>query len=128
MTWASSEQPGGQAFDDAFDDVLPQVDGYLCELKDAQIRGGLHVLGQPPGGDALIDTVLAATRLPQGQVPSLRATVAERLGPDVVAGLANSDRHTTDAVEAECRRLVAAAAERNWRARPGRSADPGLDL
>ena len=31
---------------DAFDDLVNHVDGYLCELKDAQIRGGLHVLGE----------------------------------------------------------------------------------
>ncbi len=43
---------GGRAAatDEAFDDLVLHVDGYLCELKDAQIRGGLHVLGQPPDG------------------------------------------------------------------------------
>ena len=35
---------------DAFDELVNHVDGYLCELKDAQIRGGLHVLGQAPAG------------------------------------------------------------------------------
>ncbi len=33
--------------------LIQHVDGYLCELKDAQIRGGLHVLGAAPEGDAL---------------------------------------------------------------------------
>ena len=28
--------------DDGFDDLIVDVDGYLCSLKDAQIRGGLH--------------------------------------------------------------------------------------
>src|SRR3712207_1265717 len=65
---------------DAFDDVLLHVDGYLCELKDAQIRGGLHVLGSPPEGEAELDLVLAVTRLPQGPVPSLRAAVAAEAG------------------------------------------------
>ena len=55
-----------------FDDLVLEVDGYLCELKDAQIRGGLHILGRPPETDALVDLVLALTRLPQGSVPSLR--------------------------------------------------------
>ncbi|MCU1504996.1 MAG: hydrogenobyrinic acid a,c-diamide cobaltochelatase, partial [Ilumatobacteraceae bacterium] len=39
---------------DAFDDVIVDVDGYLCGLKDAQIRGGLHTLGDPPTGAALV--------------------------------------------------------------------------
>ena len=73
------------ADDDAFDDVVLHVDGYLCELKDAQIRGGLHVLGRPPVADALVDLVLAITRLPHGRIPSLRATVAAELGVDVDA-------------------------------------------
>ncbi|MFZ3269647.1 MAG: cobaltochelatase subunit CobN, partial [Mycobacterium sp.] len=32
--------------DDEFDDFLLHVDGWLCEIKDAQIRDGLHVLGE----------------------------------------------------------------------------------
>lgn len=34
--------------DDGFDDFLLHVDGWLCEVKDAQIRDGLHVLGNAP--------------------------------------------------------------------------------
>ena len=96
--------------DDGFDDLIGHVDGYLCELKDAQIRGGLHVMGRAPQDVALIETILAATRLPQGQVPSLRAVVAAELGIDLTA----NHRVEVDAVEAECRRLVEGAAERGW--------------
>jgi cobaltochelatase CobN len=105
---------------DRFDELVVQVDGYLCALKDAQIRGGLHVLGRPPDGEALIDTILAITRLPQGPVPSLRATVAATLGIDLDgAGRADMDR-----VEGECRRLVEDLAEYGWD--PGRTDDPTL--
>ena len=41
------------------------VDGYLCELKDAQIRGGLHVLGRRRRARRCVDLVLAIMRLPQ---------------------------------------------------------------
>ena len=34
--------------DDEFDDFVLHVDGWLCEVKDAQIRDGLHVLGVAP--------------------------------------------------------------------------------
>jgi cobaltochelatase CobN len=100
------ELPGA----DAFDDLLVELDGYLCTLKDAQIRGGLHVLGEPPSGDALVDLVLAATRLSQGAVPSLRAAVASELG------LCADDPRHADPLEAECRRRVQAVAARGWRA------------
>jgi cobaltochelatase CobN len=88
---------------DAFDELIGHIDGYLCELKDAQIRGGLHILGRPPAGEERTDMLLALTRLPQGRVPSLRASVAARLGVDLSEGASLA---AVDAVEAECRRLV----------------------
>ena len=108
----------GQAVeDDEFDDMVLHVDGYLCALKDAQIRGGLHVLGRPPEGEALVDLVLAVTRLPQGTVPALRATVARDLGFDP----ATERRHEVDKIEAECRARVEALAARDWAARHRRA-------
>ncbi len=88
---------------DAFDQLINRVDGYLCELKDAQIRGGLHILGRPPSGAGRLDMLLALTRLAQGSVPSLRQVVADRLGVGLGEGAA---RTGVDAVEAECRRLL----------------------
>jgi cobaltochelatase CobN len=41
------------------------VDGWLCEIKDAQIRDGLHVLGAAPAGAARVDLVLAILRAKQ---------------------------------------------------------------
>ena len=95
--------------DDQFDDFLLHVDGYLCELKDAQIRGGLHTLGRAPERDAELDLVLAVTRLPNGTVPSLRATAARELG----VGL--DRRADVDAVEAACRDRLAALQRDGWR-------------
>ena len=93
---------------DAFDDVIVNVDGYLCGLKDAQIRGGLHTLGDAPSGEGLVDLVLAITRLGHGKVVSLRASVATELGLDL------QDPQALDDVEARCRELVEEAAARNW--------------
>ncbi|MET0910873.1 MAG: cobaltochelatase subunit CobN, partial [Ilumatobacteraceae bacterium] len=96
--------------DDSFDEMILHVDGYLCALKDAQIRGGLHVLGTAPADTALVDTVLAITRQPQGEVPALRSTVAAAKGIDV----ATAGTHALDDVEAECRRLVEGLAAADW--------------
>jgi cobaltochelatase CobN len=92
-----AEAPEG----DGFDQLVNHIDGYLCELKDAQIRGGLHVLGEPPQGEARADLLAALVRLPHAGTPSLRLLVAERLGVDLDGG-----RGAVDAVEAECRRLL----------------------
>lgn len=96
--------------EDRFGDLILHVDGYLCALKDAQIRGGLHILGQVPRADVLVDLVLAVTRLPQGSVPSLRATVASELDVD----LRDAGRGDVDRVEALCRERVEALASTGW--------------
>ena len=96
--------------DDEFDSMVLHVDGYLCALKDAQIRGGLHVLGSAPEGEVLVEGVLAVTRLPQGPVPALRAVVAEALGFDP----RTERRHEVDKIEAECRHRVEALAAAGW--------------
>ena len=90
--------------------MIGHVDGYLCALKDSQIRGGLHVLGQAPKGDTLVEAVLAITRQPQGSVPSLRATVATELGIDLERGRTAE----VDLVEETCRTRVAALRDAGW--------------
>ena len=75
----TEERPGD------FDQFLRDVDGYICELKDAQIRNGLHTLGQLPPGEALRGLLLALTRLDNAHIPSLRRAIAEVLGLDYQA-------------------------------------------
>ena len=48
------------------DDVLAELDTYLCDIKEAQIRHGLHILGQLPDEAKLGDTLVALLRLPRG--------------------------------------------------------------
>jgi len=108
---------------DDFAGMIGHVDGYLCALKDAQIRGGLHVLGEAPVGDVLVESVLAITRQPQGQVPSLRATVADELGID----LATAGTRDTDRVEDACRERVEALADAGWSAGASGVSDPSGD-
>lgn len=53
----------------ALDDAavwLPRLDTYLCDLKESQIRDGLHVFGQSPDGRLRIDTLLALLRVERG--------------------------------------------------------------
>ncbi|HEX4432987.1 MAG TPA: cobaltochelatase subunit CobN [Frankiaceae bacterium] len=103
------DRPG----DDAFDDFLLHVDGYLCEIKDAQIRDGLHILGQAPEGEARTNLVLAILRARQvwggesGAVPGLR----EALGLLEGKGAATAE---VDRFEQEARSLVEAMETRGW--------------
>src|SRR5215207_1937839 len=65
-----------------FGDFLTHVDGYLCEIKDLPIRGGLHVLGEPPEGEPLRHLLAAILRLGAGEVPGLRRAVGAAFGLD----------------------------------------------
>ncbi|WP_281981595.1 cobaltochelatase subunit CobN [Thalassorhabdomicrobium marinisediminis] len=60
----------GLALDAGFegdeDGDLAKLDAYLCELKEAQIRDGLHVFGQSPEGRLERDLVIALARIPRG--------------------------------------------------------------
>ncbi|MGO4204608.1 cobaltochelatase subunit CobN [Rhodococcus sp. TAF43] len=98
--------------EDVFDDMLMHVDGWLCEIKDVQIRDGLHILGRAPEGDAEVELVLAMLRARQmwgGEqtVPGLR----EALG---LSEAGDEDRGRVDEIEAQAHALVAAMAEANW--------------
>jgi cobaltochelatase CobN len=57
--------------------LIEDIDGYLCELGFAQIRNGLHVLGEMP---PLPEMLQSLTRLPNGSMPSLPAATAHLLG------------------------------------------------
>jgi cobaltochelatase CobN len=59
--------------------LIADLDGYLCELGLAQIRNGLHTLGQMP---ALPEMLLSLTRLPNGPVPSLPGALLRMAGQD----------------------------------------------
>ncbi|MFI6298561.1 cobaltochelatase subunit CobN [Nonomuraea sp. NPDC050790] len=98
--------------DTEFDDFLLHVDGWLCEVKDAQIRDGLHVLGQAPEGAARVGLVLAILQARQmwagkEALPGLRQALG--LAEDGSASLKDVDR-----VEAAARALVEAMEERGW--------------
>jgi len=45
---------------------LPRLDTYLCDLKESQIRDGLHIFGESPQGRLRVDTLLALLRIPRG--------------------------------------------------------------
>jgi cobaltochelatase CobN len=103
--------------DEEFDDFLLHVDGWLCEIKDAQIRDGLHVLGAAPTGEARVNLVLAILRAAQvwggvgNAVPGLRAALGM-----VSTGSTSGGGSTTEAdhYESQARALVEAMEKADW--------------
>jgi cobaltochelatase CobN len=65
-----------------FSDFLTHVDGYLCEIKDLPIRGGLHVLGETPENGPLRYLVSSILRLGAGEIPGLRRAIGDAFDLD----------------------------------------------
>jgi cobaltochelatase CobN len=63
-------------------EVLTYLDRSLCELKEAQIRDGLHILGQCPDGTQLRDLIIAIARHPQAGRMGLTRAIAADSGYD----------------------------------------------
>ena len=76
---------GVEAQPDDFGGFMLEIDGYLCEIKDVQIKDGLHTLGQAPTEEQLIGLLCALTRLDISGIPSLRGALASALGLDYSA-------------------------------------------
>jgi cobaltochelatase CobN len=70
--------------------LVEHIDGYLCEVKDIQIKDGLHVLGRAPAGEQLRGLVSAMMRLGSGDVPGLRRAVGAAYGLDEPALVAEA--------------------------------------
>ncbi|MBQ0901123.1 cobaltochelatase subunit CobN [Micromonospora sp. U21] len=126
---------------DDFDDFVLHLDGYLCEVKDVQIRDGLHIFADAPTGEPRVNLVLAVLRAPQiwggtRALPGLRQALAAAYGldeqellaspgqrltlpaalTDVADGPAGTAADAVDLIEALARRLVVGMETLGWAA------------
>jgi cobaltochelatase CobN len=65
------------------EDALTKLDAFLCEVKELQVRNGLHVFGRSPEGLKRAELLVALTRSPRGSRPqdaSLTRALAADLG------------------------------------------------
>ncbi|HZT52559.1 MAG TPA: cobaltochelatase subunit CobN, partial [Stellaceae bacterium] len=65
--------------------ALAKLDAYLCELKEMQIRDGLHIFGRVPEGGQLTDLLVALARLPRGEAAH-QASLVRALAVDLALG------------------------------------------
>ncbi len=75
------DQDAGFTGDDESD--LQKLDAYLCDLKEAQIRDGLHILGSAPAGPQETDLLVALTRVPRGAGEAGNQSLIRALAQDV---------------------------------------------
>lgn len=65
-----------------FGEFTNEIDGYLCEIGALQIRGGLHVFGEPPDGEKLTHFITSLLRLDTQRVQGIRHAIAEEYDLD----------------------------------------------
>ena len=108
---------------DDFDDYVGRLHNYVTDIKNMQIRTGLHIMGQPPEGDGLSEYVEALVHLDNGDVPSLVQLLATEAGYSYDELLADSSRLTPegltygmklDALGEEGHRLITFLAARDY--------------
>ncbi|MDY0883873.1 cobaltochelatase subunit CobN [Dongia soli] len=80
-----AEDCGIGAGDDT-DTALGKLDNHLCELKELQIRDGLHIFGRSPDGLQLTDLLVALTRLPRGRGEGGDQSLIRALAADLALG------------------------------------------
>jgi cobaltochelatase CobN len=80
-----AEDCGITRADDA-DTALAKLDNQLCELKEMQIRDGLHIFGRSPGGTERDALLVALTRLPRGKGEGRDQSLIRALAADLALG------------------------------------------
>ena len=87
LTQASGlDRDSGIAAGDDPDAALAKLDNYLCELKEMQIRDGLHIFGTAPEGAQLTGLLVALARLPRFQGEGGDASLIRALARDLGLG------------------------------------------
>jgi cobaltochelatase CobN len=65
------------------DAALQKLDAWLCDLKELQIRDGLHVFGVAPTGRLLTDLTVALARVPRGDGEGGNASLQRAMAADM---------------------------------------------
>src|SRR5690606_31430705 len=80
------DHDAGIATSDGEDAALQKLDAYLCDLKEMQIRDGLHVFGVSPEGRLLTDLTVALARVPRGLGEGGEASLQRAIAADALGG------------------------------------------
>ncbi|WP_380786992.1 cobaltochelatase subunit CobN [Sphingomonas sp. R86521] len=97
------------------DDALAALDTYLCELKEMQIRDGLHVFTQSPEGRLRRDLLVALARTPRGYDTPGQASLLRAMADDLELKFDPLDCVMGDVWEGARPEVLAAVSDDPWR-------------
>ena len=108
-------QDCGIAREDDPEAALTKLDNHLCELKELQIRDGLHVFGRSPAGTQLADLLVALTRLPRKTGTGGDASLLRVLADDLALGFDPLDANMAERWTGPRPSILTAAVDTPWR-------------
>ncbi len=94
---------------------LARLDAYLCELKEAQIRDGLHIFGHSPTGRQERDLAIALARVPRGDGTGGDASLIRALAEDLGLGFDPLDCDMAAPWQGPRPECLAALSQDSWR-------------
>ncbi|HEX8056122.1 MAG TPA: cobaltochelatase subunit CobN [Novosphingobium sp.] len=97
------------------DDALAALDNYLCELKEMQIRDGLHVFTSSPQGRLRRDLLIALSRTPRGYEAPGQGSLLRAIADDLALGFDPLDCRMADAWDGPRPDVLAAVSADSWR-------------
>ncbi len=98
-----------------FEEHIDTLYDYICEVKDNLIKNGLHILGNVPAKEKMDQMIYSLVRTRNGNVPSLRATIAEIRGynidklsssPSTIDSSGKTYSEILDSIDFECINLI----------------------
>ena len=97
------------------DNDLAKLDEYLCELKEAQIRDGLHIFGSSPNGRLERDLSIALARVPRGDGKGENASLQRALAFDLDLKFDPLDCPMGETYGGAKPQVLQAVSDDNWR-------------
>lgn len=107
-------QDVGMKGDDEQSD-LNKLDSYLCDLKEAQIRDGLHIFGTSPTGRLRRDLLQALIRVPRGTGAEEDASLQRALAQDLKLGFDPLDCEMSKEWDGKKPKVLAEISSDTWR-------------
>jgi len=97
------------------DDALAALDNYLCELKEMQIRDGLHIFTRSPEGRLRTDLLVALARTPRGYDHAGQGSLLRAMADDLELAFDPLDCKMGEAWDGARPDVLAGLSEDVWR-------------
>ena len=86
MSSSSLDEDIGIVSEDDDPTRLKKLDAYLCEIKESQIRDGLHIFGQSPVEGLETSLIVSMLRVPRGDGQAEKASILRAIASDLHMG------------------------------------------